>query len=62
MKTPEIKVHPLIPDCIVISAWDVAELDLLPKNNEVIVDAVCGTSVLRGSNIYAKGVMGMLPG
>lgn len=27
--------------------------------NEIIVDAICGAAVLRGSHVYAPGVIGM---
>lgn len=34
-------------------------LDLERYPDEIIVDAICGAAVLRGSHIYAPGVMGM---
>ncbi|KAK7600733.1 hypothetical protein V9T40_009871 [Parthenolecanium corni] len=60
-KLPDIYAHDLIPECVVIGKISDDMLDLSLKKEEVIVDAGCGAAVLRGSNVYAPGVMGMLP-
>jgi len=52
---------PDLPDNIVaVDNWDLSiSLDLERYPNEIIVDAICGAAVLRGSHIYAPGIMGM---
>ncbi|XP_050436209.1 tRNA (cytosine(72)-C(5))-methyltransferase NSUN6 [Adelges cooleyi] len=58
---PLIKIHKDLDDCIVISPLKQSLLDCNPKNEEIIVDIVTGQSVLRGSHVFAPGVMGMTP-
>jgi hypothetical protein len=53
-------VHPKLPDTVVISSFN--EADLIPQEREVIVDAVCGAAVLRGAHVFAPGIMGMPTG
>lgn len=61
IKPPEVTVHEIIPECIVISKLNSTYLDFTPKINEIIVDSFCGAAVLRGSHVFAPGVMGVLP-
>lgn len=58
-KKPSVKVHKHFNDCIVISPMDKTLLDISPKTKEVIVDISTGQSVLRGSHVFAPGVMAM---
>ncbi|KAJ9583814.1 hypothetical protein L9F63_021846, partial [Diploptera punctata] len=60
IEVPDLKIHPVLKDTIIIGNCKQAEINCVEK--EVIVDAVCGAAVLRGAHIYAPGVMGMLPG
>ncbi|XP_058805330.1 tRNA (cytosine(72)-C(5))-methyltransferase NSUN6 isoform X2 [Phymastichus coffea] len=49
-----------IPELIIVkSCMYPKELDLTKEPNEIIVDTACGSAVLRGSHIYAPGVLGM---
>lgn len=59
---PSIKVHTHLSDCIVVSPMDKSSLDLSPRIKEVIVDIFTGQSALRGSHIFAPGIMAMAPG
>lgn len=59
---PLVKIHKNLKDCIVVSPMDKTLLDINVKNEEVIVDILTGQSVLRGSHIFAPGVMAMTPG
>jgi predicted ribosome-associated RNA-binding protein Tma20 len=61
-KQHSIRVHKHLSDCIVISPIDKSLLDLSPKNEEVVVDIATGQSALRGSHIFAPGIMAMTPG
>lgn len=49
-------------DCVVVSPMDKSLLNLSPKRDEIIVDIATGQSILRGSNIFAPGIMGMTSG
>ncbi|XP_008186878.1 putative methyltransferase NSUN6 isoform X3 [Acyrthosiphon pisum] len=60
-KQHSVRVHKHLSDCIVISPMDKSLLDLSPKKEEVIVDIATGQSVLRGSHIFAPGIMAMAP-
>lgn len=60
-RLPDIYAHHQIPECIVISRIDGGMLDLSRKEEEVVVDAICGAAVLRGSDVYAPGVLAMSP-
>lgn len=53
-------VHPKLPDTVVISSFN--EADLRTQEREVIVDATCGAAVLRGAHVFAPGIMGMPTG
>lgn len=58
-KEPSVKLHRHLSDCIVISPMDKSLLDISPKSKEVIVDIATGQSVLRGSHVFAPGIMAM---
>lgn len=56
--TPEIYVHPDIPDCIVVGPLrKLCQVQEHPV--EIIVDQSCGLAVLRGADIFAPGVLAM---
>lgn len=61
---PEIYIHPQVTDCLVVTNKGPESIVMVEK--EVIVDAVCGAAVLRGSDVYACGILaapaGMQPG
>ncbi|GBP23217.1 hypothetical protein EVAR_82382_1 [Eumeta japonica] len=54
------KFYFIKPDCLVIEKWP-SDTFLGKVEKEVIVDTLCGAAVLRGSNVYAPGVMGLSP-
>ncbi|KAG5336084.1 NOP2 methyltransferase, partial [Acromyrmex heyeri] len=58
---PSIHFLPDLPNGIVaVDSWDCSvSLDLKIYPDEIIVDAICGAAVLRGSHIYAPGIIGM---
>lgn len=55
-------MHKNFNDCIVISPIDKSLLDMNPRKEEIIVDISTGRSVLRGSHIFAPGIMAMSSG
>ncbi|XP_045516991.1 tRNA (cytosine(72)-C(5))-methyltransferase NSUN6 isoform X1 [Pieris brassicae] len=58
----EIPHHYFIrPDCLIINQWP-ETIAREKGKHEVIVDAACGAAVLRGSHVYAPGVLGLPPG
>lgn len=59
---PLVKLHYNMRDCVVVSPIDVSLLDINPKSEEVIVDISTGQSVLRGSHVFAPGIMAMSSG
>lgn len=59
---PLVKTHSLLNDCIVVSPMDNSLLDINPRSKEVIIDIATGQSALRGSHIFAPGIMAMTPG
>ncbi|XP_018056757.1 PREDICTED: putative methyltransferase NSUN6 isoform X2 [Atta colombica] len=58
---PSIHFLPDLPNGIIaVDSWDFSvSLDLKIYPDEIIVDAICGAAVLRGSHVYAPGVIGM---
>lgn len=58
---PSIHFLPDLPNGIVaVDGWDSSvSLDLNRYPDEIIVDAACGAAVLRGSHVYAPGIIGM---
>lgn len=58
---PSLHFLPDLPYGIVaVDNWDLSiALDLERYPDEIIVDATCGAAVLRGSHIYAPGVIGI---
>ncbi|XP_011307309.1 putative methyltransferase NSUN6 [Fopius arisanus] len=55
-----------IPELIVVSRKNNSEVDnnsgIILQSKEVIVDALCGSAVLRGAPVFAPGVMGLTSG
>lgn len=47
---------------IVIHHQSPIDLSLTDINKEVVIDTNCAAAVLRGANIYAPGIMGMMTG
>lgn len=60
---PIVYQHPVLIDCLVIPPWLEGNSETSqPRHNvEVVVDAACGAAVLRGADVFAPGVMGLLP-
>ncbi|XP_036139696.1 tRNA (cytosine(72)-C(5))-methyltransferase NSUN6 isoform X2 [Monomorium pharaonis] len=58
---PSIHFLPDLPNGIVaVDSWDLSVfLDLKRYPDEIVVDAICGAAVLRGSHVYAPGIIGM---
>lgn len=61
-KKPLVKLHYNMRDCVVVSPIDISLLDINPKSEEIIVDILTGQSVLRGSHVFAPGIMAMPSG
>lgn len=49
-------------EVIIIHHQCATELNVTDVNKEVIIDVNCGAAVLRGANIYAPGIIGMMTG
>lgn len=50
-------------EVVAVDNWDTSvPLDLKRYPDEIIVDARCGAAVLRGSHVYAPGIMGIPSG
>ncbi|KAI4489670.1 hypothetical protein M0804_003852 [Polistes exclamans] len=59
-RMPTITTFPHLSDIITVHSWDESiKLDLLKRSKEVIVDAICGSAVLRGSHVFAPGILGI---
>lgn len=57
---PHVEIHPLMYDALIIRNSHEALISAVyPK---VIVGLQCGLAVLRGSNVYAPGLMGVPTG
>nr|XP_012214563.1 PREDICTED: putative methyltransferase NSUN6 [Linepithema humile] len=58
---PSIHFLPDLPNGIIaVDGWDSSvSLDLNRYPDEIVVDAACGAAVLRGSHVYAPGIIGM---
>lgn len=52
---PNIFIHPQLRDLIVIEPQKSAS-EVRPDGKEVIVDIICGQAVLRGADVYCRGV------
>eukprot|EP00929_Paragymnodinium_shiwhaense_P099751 TRINITY_DN61576_c0_g1_i1.p1 TRINITY_DN61576_c0_g1~~TRINITY_DN61576_c0_g1_i1.p1 ORF type:complete len:587 (-),score=124.65 TRINITY_DN61576_c0_g1_i1:119-1879(-) len=56
---PDATIHPLLPDCICIASEappaDLQSRQVAPK--AIVVDVKCGEAVLRGSDVFAVGVL-----
>ncbi|GLV35936.1 uncharacterized protein CBL_09846 [Carabus blaptoides fortunei] len=59
---PNMFKHATLKDVILVESHPEAEMDLSLQEKEIIVDAACGSAVLRGAHVFAPGVMGMLAG
>lgn len=58
--TISIKVHPLLPDCIIIGFYNNdSEIYNVECDAEVIVDIPCAQAVLRGADVFAPGILGL---
>ncbi|KAK2585226.1 hypothetical protein KPH14_009929 [Odynerus spinipes] len=59
-RLPTITTFPHLSEVIIVHCWDKSiKLELLKHSNEVIVDATCGSAILRGSHVFAPGILGM---
>ncbi|XP_015180964.1 PREDICTED: putative methyltransferase NSUN6 isoform X2 [Polistes dominula] len=57
---PTITTFPHLSEIITVHSWDESiNLDLSKRSKEVIVDAICGSAVLRGSHVFAPGILGI---
>ncbi|XP_046678944.1 tRNA (cytosine(72)-C(5))-methyltransferase NSUN6 [Homalodisca vitripennis] len=61
LKRPDVYQHAELPDCLVVAPWACTDAQLTKHEREIIVDAACGAAVLRGANVFAPGVLGMMP-
>ncbi|XP_034941812.1 tRNA (cytosine(72)-C(5))-methyltransferase NSUN6 [Chelonus insularis] len=63
---PKISTYPSLPELIVVANREDLAKDKLSNTSEqlhqIIVDESCGAAVLRGSHIFAPGVMGLTSG
>lgn len=56
-----VRCHRNLPDVIVVECATQPDDNLQPcSKREVIVDTSCGSAILRGANIYGRGVIGLL--
>eukprot|EP00931_Biecheleriopsis_adriatica_P100768 TRINITY_DN76008_c0_g1_i1.p1 TRINITY_DN76008_c0_g1~~TRINITY_DN76008_c0_g1_i1.p1 ORF type:complete len:515 (-),score=71.09 TRINITY_DN76008_c0_g1_i1:33-1532(-) len=51
----QTKVHPILHDVLVVATRD--RPDVRPEHPFLLVDALCGSAFLRGSDVFAPGVM-----
>lgn len=58
----KIEKHETLKELILIHHKDNVDLKETDIEKEVIVDTECAASVLRGSHLYAPGVMAMMCG
>lgn len=58
----KIEQHDTLKELILVHHKEAVDLRNTDAEKEVIVDSECGASVLRGSHIYAPGVMAMMCG
>lgn len=61
LKDSTIYIHPCLTNVIVIENTNLDD-GLRKHEKEVIVDTECASAVLRGADIYAPGVLGMVAG
>lgn len=54
--------HDQIPELVIVSNRSKSRIVSHIFETEVIVDAVCGTAVLRGAHVFAPGVLGISKG
>ncbi|XP_050299786.1 tRNA (cytosine(72)-C(5))-methyltransferase NSUN6 [Anthonomus grandis grandis] len=51
-----------LDNTVLIKHLEVKHSSFVKYQNEIIVDTICAAAVLRGANIYAPGVLGMVSG
>ncbi|XP_017780642.1 PREDICTED: putative methyltransferase NSUN6 [Nicrophorus vespilloides] len=61
-KTPRVYQHEVLKDVVIVDNYDLKDLELTGRTNEIIVDVHCGAAVLRGAHIFAPGIIGMTSG
>lgn len=59
---PFVEIHPVLRNVIIINHLYVREENIERFSKEIIVDTECAAAVLRGANIYAPGIVGMMSG
>jgi predicted ribosome-associated RNA-binding protein Tma20 len=52
-----ITVHPLVPDALMITP-DPHSLDMPLSDLHIYVDRLAGRAIMRGSHLYAPGILG----
>ncbi|KAF7989088.1 hypothetical protein HCN44_007398 [Aphidius gifuensis] len=58
-----ISIESKLPELIIIEAKKChQEKEMINHDNEAVVDAACGAAVLRGSHVFAPGIMGLTGG
>lgn len=63
MNLSSISIESKLPELIVIDSKKChQEKEMIHHDNEAVVDAACGAAVLRGSHVFAPGVMGLTGG
>ncbi|KAL1451731.1 hypothetical protein WDU94_006081 [Cyamophila willieti] len=58
-ESPEVYVHPQLPDCIVLGALSKLSQSVVDHPYQIIVDQSCALAVLRGADVFAPGVLAM---
>ncbi|KAI4502088.1 hypothetical protein M0802_002770 [Mischocyttarus mexicanus] len=62
-RVPTITTFPHLSEVITVHSWDESiKLDLSRRSTEIIVDAICGSAVLRGAHVFAPGILGIPKG
>ncbi|CAB3367542.1 Hypothetical predicted protein [Cloeon dipterum] len=59
-RCPEVYINKDFPDVINVGSWDFSINDA--PSDEVVVDAFCGAAILRGSHLFAPGVLALPKG
>lgn len=57
-----VEKHCILEEVIIIYHENSIDLNLSDINKEVVIDVNCAAAVLRGANIYAPGIIGMMTG
>ena len=61
LPVPDVYEYSHLPDVLIIKSCDAGKL-VEPVHPHIIVGVQCGVAVLRGSQVYAPGVMGVPTG